>query len=160
MVLKVKVKMKQTLLTICIILFSLPSWGDNVSINKKSDALNNILETLKKVKNNNQNKIKTPSTIYHLREKLKTCWQIVVNPEIQESPLIVDILIEVDKKGFVDKAEWINKGNNGNNSNYIVLANSAFEAINNCQPLPLPLLKSTQDKIKIVLRFDPTLMFR
>ncbi len=72
--------------------------------------------------------------------------------------LIVDIFMEFNKEGYVLKAEWVNKGLNGNNSFYKAAANAAIRAVKDSEPIPLPASKFKEWRT-ITFTFDPAKMF-
>ena len=72
--------------------------------------------------------------------------------------LIVDIFMEFNKEGYVLKAEWVNKGLNGNNSFYKAAANAAIRAVKDSEPIPLPASKFKEWRT-LTFRFDPATMF-
>ena len=72
--------------------------------------------------------------------------------------LIVDIFMEFNKGGYVLKAEWVNKGLNGNNSFYKAAANAAIRAVKDSEPIPLPASKFKEWRT-LTFRFDPATMF-
>ena len=130
--------MKQTLLTICLIVFALPSWGEsfddlvlrNTQIEDYKNALN-----------------------LHLRQ----FWNPPIGAAGAEN-LIVDIFVELDSRGNVLIVKWVNRGMNGNNSFYIAAANAAIRAVQEAAPLPLPKEKYDEWR-KMTLVFNPKIMF-
>tara|TARA_Y100001968_G_scaffold289471_1_gene292509 strand:+ start:2365 stop:3423 length:1059 start_codon:yes stop_codon:yes gene_type:complete len=97
------------------------------------------------------------SEIDVLKQHISNYWTPPIGAASAEN-LIVDILMEFNKEGYVIKAKWVNKGMNANNSFYKAAANSAIRAVMDAQPMPLPASKFNEWK-KLTFRFDPAKMF-
>ena len=102
-----------------------------------------------------QNILRIYKTI--LRNHLRNFWNPPIGAAEAEN-LNVDIFIELNKEGYVLKAEWVNKGLNGDNSFYIAAANSALRAVKEAEPMPLPASKFKEWR-KITFKFEPANMF-
>ena len=97
------------------------------------------------------------SEIDVLKQHISNYWTPPVGAAGAEN-LIVDILMEFNKQGYVLKAEWVNQGMNANNSFYVAAANAAIRAVMDAQPMPLPASKFNEWKT-LTFRFDPAKMF-
>ena len=97
------------------------------------------------------------SEIDVLKQHISNYWTPPIGAASAEN-LIVDILMEFNKEGYVIKAKWVNKGMNANNSFYKAAANSAIRAVMDAQPMPLPASKFNEWKT-LTFRFDPAKMF-
>ena len=97
------------------------------------------------------------SEIDVLKQHISQYWTPPIGAASAEN-LIVDILMEFNKEGYVIKAKWVNKGMNANNSFYKAAANSAIRAVMDAQPMPLPASKFNEWKT-LTFRFDPAKMF-
>jgi hypothetical protein len=97
------------------------------------------------------------SEIDVLKQHISNYWTPPIGAASAEN-LIVDILMEFNKEGYVIKAKWVNQGMNANNSFYKAAANSAIRAVMDAQPMPLPASKFNEWKT-LTFRFDPAKMF-
>ena len=120
-------------------------------------AMKNIVSNAMSSKPKNLLKPFGVSEIDILKKHISEYWSPPIGASGAEN-LIVDIFMEFNKKGFILKAEWVNKGFNANNSFYKAAANAAIRAVKDAEPMPLPISKFSQWKT-LTLRFDPKKMF-
>ena len=127
---------------------------------KKKEAASNIKELVMKSQTNKKKDIFKEIGISYkdnLNQHIKHFWNPPVGAAGAEN-LIVDIFLELNSYGDVLSAKWINKGMNGKNEFYIVAANAAIRAVMEASPLPLPSEKYEEWR-KMTLHFDPETMF-
>ena len=120
-------------------------------------AMKNIVSNAMSSKPKNLLKPFGVSEIDILKKHISEYWSPPIGASGAEN-LIVDIFMEFNKKGYILKAEWVNKGFNANNSFYKAAANAAIRAVRDAEPMPLPISKFSQWKT-LTLRFDPKKMF-
>ena len=127
---------------------------------KRTDAASSLKDMVKNAVSNKAKSVLKPLGIDKLdllKQHLKQCWNPPVGAAGAEN-LIVDIFIELNSQGYVEKVDWVNRGMNGKNSFYIAAANAAIRAVKDCEPLPLPTENYNQWK-SLTMVFDPKIMF-
>ena len=85
-------------------------------------------------------------------------WQIPIgapNPEVY----VVELLVELNRKGYIVKIEWVNRGLNAKNSFSIIAANNAIRGLKDAEkqlgPINIPPELYSQWKSN-TYRFDPS----
>jgi len=127
---------------------------------KRNNASKNMKDMVSNVMSSQPNNFLKPigiSEIDLLKKHIGNHWTPPIGAAGAEN-LIVDIFMEFNNEGYVLKAEWVNKGLNGNNSFYKAAANAAIRAVKDSEPIPLPASKFNEWRT-LTFRFDPATMF-
>ena len=127
---------------------------------KRKDAASNLKDMVADAVNSKPKSLLKPfgiSEINVLQLHLEKYWLPPIGAAGAEN-LIVDIFMELNKEGYVLKAEWVNKGLNGSNTFYKAAANAAIRAVKDAEPMPLPSSKYNEWKT-LIFKFDPCEMF-
>lgn len=97
----------------------------------------------------------TANQIDQIRNTVRKCWHFPAGLKDAET-LVVDIKMELDRNGYVKKAEVVDKNRMKRDSGYRIAAENAQRAVldPSCNPLPLPKEKY-KDWKDLELSFNP-----
>ena len=141
-----------------------------VNLNKKSggkksqkESLNSLLDSALADGNNENSGANaeeigdtlTATQIDAVRQTIRKCWHFPAGLKDVES-LIVDIKLEVDRNGYVKKAETVDTARKNSDPGFRIAAENAERAVLDpaCNPLPLPKDKYNEWK-ELELSFNP-----
>jgi hypothetical protein len=102
----------------------------------------------------------TSTQIDLVRQTIKKCWHFPAGLKNAED-LVVDIELELDPNGNVQKANILDSRRLASDSNFKIAAENAVRAVldQDCNPLPLPREKYNEWK-NLTLSFNPAEMFK
>ena len=100
----------------------------------------------------------TLSFVKNLQSHVAKCWQPPITA-VYDNSLTVDILVEVDKSGDVQRAELRDKERSILDPQFKAASMAAQRAVFDCSPLPIP--SGSHEQLKeFIISFDPTYMAR
>ena len=102
----------------------------------------------------------TATQVDNIRNTIRKCWHFPAGLKDAET-LVVDIKMELDRNGYVKKAEVVDKNRMKRDSGFKIAAENAQRAVldQRCNPLPLPKEKYEEWK-DLELSFNPKDMLR
>ena len=114
--------------------------GDNENTGANAESLGDTL---------------TATQIDQIRNTVRKCWHFPAGLKDAET-LVVDIKMELDRNGYVKRAEVVDKNRMRRDSGYRIAAENAQRAVldPSCNPLPLPKEKYKEWK-DLELSFNP-----
>lgn len=100
----------------------------------------------------------TLNFVKDLQSHVAKCWQPPIIT-VYDNSLAVDILVEVDKAGEVQRAEVRDKERYNSDPQFKAASLAAQRAVVDCSPLPIP--SGSHEQLKeFIINFDPTFMSR